>query len=122
MNIIDNTITEESFTLQHSFTIFKNHKGDEVHSVKISMKDVTTKRSILKNTRKIKALPDTHFMKKVFIKSDQPPLTRKENDRLRKKARDLRSQHPGSMVSIQKGTLYKDNVKVDYFDLDNQIF
>ena len=72
--------------------------------------------------KQIKDLPASHILKKVYIKSDQPKLTRKENDRLRQKAHDLREKNEGCDIKIDKGVLYKDNVKIDHFDLDNQIF
>ena len=76
----------------------------------------------MKDKVKMNELPLDHPLKKVFIKNDEPPLTRKENVRLRVKKYNLRQENRDSEVIIKKGVLYKDNVKIDNFDINNQIF
>ena len=70
----------------------------------------------------MKDLPETDPLKKVFIKNDEPPMTHKENVRLRTKAYNLRQQNPDSNVTITKGVLFQDEIKIDEFNINNQIF
>ena len=62
---------------------------------------------------------------RVFVKNDDPPLTRKENDRLFQKLRELRAEEEEGVESIYKITkrkLYKADTVIDEFNLSNQIF
>ena len=65
-------------------------------------------------------------MKKVWIKNEDTPLQKKENDRLYKKLRELRAEEdedePENTYRIKGGKLYKNNEIIDTFNLDNQLF
>ena len=58
----------------------------------------------------------------VYVKNDETKLSRSENYRLRKKAKELREEFPNDVVKIEKGVLKRNDVQVDKFDLNNQIF
>ena len=76
----------------------------------------------MKDKLKLKDLGSGHPLPKVFINNDDPPLTHKENTRLRSKAYNLRKENPESNVLIKEGILYHNTVQIDKFDLSNQIF
>ena len=81
--------------------------------------------AILKNSKSLGQCEDTDSIRKVFIRSEDPPLTRKENRRLSDKLRELKqSLEPGSGVlyKLYKGELLRNDVVVDKFNLSNQIF
>ena len=64
-------------------------------------------------------------MRKVFIKSEQTPLTNREISRLYGEFKKLREQHDGddtNIIKLEKGKLYHNEVVVDEFNLENQIF
>ena len=93
LNCLDNSINEDDMILLKAFPPSTNRNGQEVQSIKVSFKDRTKKNHLMQNKHtKIKDLPQSHILKNIFIKSDQPTLTRKENDRLRQKAVNLREQ------------------------------
>ena len=76
-----------------------------------------TKKSVLKS------LDENNPLKKVFINNDEPPLTHKENVRLRSKAYNLRLQEgEGSNIVLLKGVPSKNGAEIDRFDLSNQLF
>ena len=97
---------------------FTPSEGKSTHSVKLVV-DIELKRRILTEA---KLLHEVEVFKGIFINNDEPKLTRNENYRLRKKARELRISSPGSIIKINKGILTKDGVECDKFDLNNQIF
>ena len=96
---------------------FPPGEGRNTHSIKITVNH-TLKKQILE---KAKLLKETVF-KGVFIKTDEPKMTRDENYRLMKKSRELKAQFPNSEIKLAKGILTQDGVKIDKFDLINQIF
>ena len=59
-------------------------------------------------------------------KNDDPPLTRKENERLQTKMKELRDledpDNPQNKFYIKKGSLYKNDESIDEFNLNNQLF
>ena len=68
-----------------------------------------------------------NYMKKIFIKNDDPPLTRQENERLQGKMKELREmedrENPVNRYHIKRGKLYKNGEDcIDEFKLSNQLF
>ena len=64
-------------------------------------------------------------MKKVYVKSEQTPLTRKENSRLYGEFKKLQETHKDDenmKVVLQKGKLYLNDEVVDEYSLSNQLF
>ena len=66
-------------------------------------------------------------IKKVYLKNEDTPLQRKENDRLFQKMRNLRAEeddpeNPVNLYKIRSGKLYKNEEVIDTFNLENQLF
>ena len=105
--------------------VFAPKEGFDRHSRLIQFDDMKVKGDLLKNTKKLKDLGEEHTLKKVYIKNDQTPLTRKENSRLYGEFKKLIETHNGdrnNRVRLDKGKLYLNNNVVDEFNLANQIF
>ena len=105
---------------------FEPKEGYSSHSAKIRTKDSDTKAKIFTGTAKLKALGENHAFKKVYLKYDNPPLTRKENDRLHQRMRTLRAEenadNPVNKYYIKSGKLYKNGTCIDEFNLSHQLF
>ena len=106
---------------------FEPREGNDRHSAKISCSSPNIKKKIFEGCRKFKDLPPVSPLKKVFLKNEDTPLQKKENDRLFKKMRDLRAaeedpDNPTNMYRIRSGKLYKNEEVVDTFNLENQLF
>ena len=76
---------------------------------------------------KFKHLPAESPLKKVFLKNEDTPLQKKENDCLFKKMRDLRGAeedpvNPANVYKIRSGKLFKNEEVIDTFNLENQLF
>ena len=79
----------------------------------------------MNNSKKLNGLPDDDVRKKVFIKSEQTPLTRKENSRIYgefKKLQETHKEDDTKIVKLEKGKLYLNGDVVDEFSLTNQLF
>ena len=104
LNITDPGIETTAY---HIIKNFEPRENATTHSIKIHVDDLSTKTRILKGCKKFKEIPADHPLKKVYLKNDDPPLTRKENERLYRKVRELRSkedpQNPEDRYIIQKG-------------------
>ena len=65
-------------------------------------------------------------MRKVWLKNEDTPLQKKENDRLYGKFRELRDledpDQPINTYKIKGGKLYKNDEVIDTFNLENQLF
>ena len=123
MNFVCPTLVEEDYEV---LVNFDPKDGYSNHSAKIRAKDTATKAKIFKGTAKLKALRENHPYKKVYLKYDNPPLTRKENDRLHQKMRTLRAEedpaNPANKYHIKSGKLYKNGTEIDEFNLSHQLF
>ena len=106
---------------------FESKPGHTRHSTKILVNNYDVKSRIFQGCKNFRELDPENYLKKVFIKNDDPPMTRRENDRLFKKMKELREaedrDHPDNKYHIKSGKLFKngDNC-IDQFDLSNQIF
>ena len=121
LSLLDNSISEDSYEVLKIFDVRQYADGVEKQSIKIQFNDIDTKKSFMKKKVELKSLNSDHPLKKVYINNDEPPLTHKENVRLRSKAYNLRQAGEGAIV-LEKGVLTKDGVQVDCFDLSNQLF
>ena len=97
------------------------------HSAKSRIEDTDTKSKIFKGCMKFKPLHADNYLKRIFIKNDDPPLTRKCNVRLRNKMKELREnegrENPENQYHIKKGKLYRNDEEcIDEFNLSNQLF
>ena len=65
-------------------------------------------------------------MKRIWLKNEDTPMQKKENDRLYNKMRELRNaedpDNPVNMYKIKSGKLFKNDEVIDNFNLENQIF
>ena len=110
------------------YDILKNFDakdGYSRHSAKIRVKEIADKIQIFKGCVKFKHLSDENYLRKIFIKNDDPSLTRQENDRLRTKMKGLRELDALSenRYTIKQGKLLKNEEEVvDEFNLSNQLF
>ena len=85
------------------------------------------KKKIFEGCRKFKDLLVDSPIKKVFLKNEDTPLQKKENDRLFKKMRDLRAaednpDEPVNVYRLRSGKLFKKEEVIDTFNLENQLF
>ena len=115
--------TEDYRTLKN----FEPREGHDRHSAKISCSSLDIKKKIFAGCSKFKNLPEQSPLKKVFLKNEDTPLQKKENDRLFKKMRELRAaeedpDNPANVYKIRSGKLYKNEEVVDTFNLENQLF
>ena len=107
---------------------FDPREGFTRHSAKISVNDVTTKKKIFDGCKKFKGLDREDYLKRVFIKNDDPPLSRQENDRLYQKMKVLREEeedprNPINKYHIKAGKLFKNGDScLDEFNINNQLF
>ena len=88
---------------------------------------MVVKTNVFKGCKKFKGMGQTSHLKKIFIKNDDPPLTRKENERLWNKMKELRDAedviNPVNRYHIKGGKLFKNgNECMDTFNLNNQLF
>ena len=85
------------------------------------------RRKYLWDAKKFKDLPVDSAIKKVFLKNEDTPMQRKENDRLYGKLRELIEaeedpENPENRYYIKSGKLHKNDIVIDEFSLDNQLF
>lgn len=81
-----------------------------------SVKDKATAFVFFKNQRA------SQSGQNIFLNNDESPLTQRENYRLRKAKKEIIQKNPGKTVSLLKGILRVDDLEVDKFNLENQIF
>ena len=116
------TIKDDDYEIVKSFPA---REGFTRHSCLLEFKSFDKKKDLLKDCKNLKDLPEDHVLKKVYIKNEQTPLTRKENSRLYQEFKKLQEAHQinaDNRVRLEKGKLYLNNTVVDEFNLANQIF
>ena len=72
---------------------FPAKEGFTRHCCLLEFKDRKVKEELLKKSKTLKDLAEEHVLKKVYIKSDQTPLTRKENSRIYNEFKKLLETH-----------------------------
>ncbi len=102
------------------FDPFTRHDGTITHSAKVTFHSIDKKKQTLANSKTLK--DKGNFFRSVYCKNDETKIARSENYRLRKKAKELRSEFPNDTIKIEKGVLKRNDVQVDKFDLNNQLF
>ena len=104
------------------FDPFTNARGVITHSAKIIFKTQELKKKTMEKTKMFKE-HENAFFQSVYVRNDETKLSRSENYRIRKKARELRESNPNDKtIKIEKGVLYQNGSEIDHFDLSNQIF
>ena len=141
--IKENNVTDKEIIIQHIIkyikdevnnghykivTFFDPVEGRNNFSAKVTFNDYSTKMVVIKNCKKLGTLDSEYPLKKIRVRFDDPPLTRKENKRLSTKLYELRHANTDAqgdtevVYKLEKGTLLKDGVAIDEFNLNNQIF
>ena len=119
---IDHDMTNENYLVKH---IFNPTDGRTKYSAKITFNSTNAKMSILRNAKRLGHSAQDDALRKVFVRSEDPPLTRKENKRLADKLRTLKSSlEPDSNIKYKllKGKLLENETVIDQFNLFNQLF
>lgn len=114
------SITKDKYIVLKSFN---PREGYVVHSSLVAFTEFSTKEMLMAKCKMLKYLDEEHAFRTVFIKSEQPPMTDKENNRLYsefKKLCDLHKGDNGMVIKLIKGKLYKNDVVIDEFNLTNQ--
>ena len=101
---------------------FDPKEGQNTHSVKVTVLKDGVKPTIMKNKFKFKDLGQTHALRKVFIKNETSPITRKENDRIYTKMKKLKDENCDKEYKIVKGKLYDGENVIDEFNINNSLF
>ena len=88
---------------------FEPREGNTSHSAKLSIYKEEVKKSLMKNNAKLKTLEETDPLRKDFMKNEETPLVRKENDGLYTKIKELKENNPekAKEFRITKGKLLK---------------
>ena len=86
-------------------------KGNAIRLIKVNLKSKLKRDAVLEksSTLKQKAAP----WNKIYVKKDLHPVYTRENQRLYKKMKDLRTKNPDKEVKIIKGVLTVDGKKED---------
>ena len=122
LSFIEPTTSVEDYKI---IKAFDPRDGLPRHSCLISFKNVDSRKKILDNSKKLNGLPEASALKKVYVKSEQSPLTRKENSRLYGEFKKLQETHKNDAtktVKLERGKLYLNDDVVDEFSLTNQLF
>ena len=142
MNIDGADVTDPKVIIKHVLTFvnpqiqpedykilksFEPREGHDRHSAKICCTENNIKKKTFEGCRKFKDIPDGSPMKKIFLKNEDTPLQKKENDRLYKQLRELRDaeedpDNPVNVYKLRSGKLYKNDEVIDTFNLENQLF
>ncbi len=125
LNFVNPDITNNCYKIVKNFDA---REGYTRHSAKISVVSSDVRSKIFKGCSKFRDIHRDNYMKRIFLKNDDPPMTRKENDRLYKKMKELREaedkDNPENKYFIKGGKLYKNDEadSIDEFNLSNQLF
>lgn len=123
--VIENTLQKLNIPdvqIDKKHRIFRLGQSIEgkIRPIKIKLKSTEMVRTLITKSREMPDPVDGSL--RIYMNYDQPLLTRKENNRLRLRKKEITEQNPGSMVKISKGKLMMGDTQVDVFDLKNQIF
>ena len=114
-------ISQDDYKIVKSF---EPKEGQDRHSAKLVFTCDEVGNRVLSNSRKLKELDEDDVLRKVFIKRETSPLTRKENDRLYKKLQKLKEEIPNDRYKykLEKGKLKCDNAVLDEFNITKSLF
>ena len=118
LSTLNPDLTNQDYTIR-MFDPFTKLDGTITHSAKVIFQSVEKKKDTLSNSKTLKDKDD--FFKSVYVKNDETKLSRSENYRLRKKAKEMREEFPRDVIKIEKGVLKRNDTEVDKFDLNNQL-
>ena len=121
-NIMDSISTEIKKDDYQIVKSFNPREGYTRHSAKVIFNNNAAKKKVMDNRVNLHNLDENHPYKKVYLKNESSPLTKKENDRLYTKLRKLRVDKPEIQYSIKKGKLLEDQEVIDEFNINNSLF
>ena len=123
LKFVDASITPQNYKILKNF---EPREGNTMHSAKVKCADQTIKKKVFAGCKKFRELPEGSPLRKIWIKNEDTPLQKKENDRLYTKFRNLKSQedeeNPVNIYKIKGGKLFKNDEVIDTFNLENQLF
>ena len=94
------TINPDDFKINFAF---EPKLGFARHSAIITLTSYDKKAELLAKCKELKTRTDENsWLRKVFIRSDQPPLTSKENTRLYNELKKFRTEHDGEENTVIK--------------------
>ena len=96
-------------------------KGSRPRPVRVYFFTEYDKKAAVSRFRDLKKMDAAGELKGIFMNYDLPFLTSKENQRLRKKLKELKSENPHDNVRISRGNLYLNGTVIDQFSLENQL-
>ena len=121
--LVNNKVTNDKYEV---VKVFEPVENGSRYSAKVVFDDFKSKMEIIKNCKKLNQLPEENPLRKVRVRFDDPPLTRKENKRLSDECyrlkREAEETGSGDVYKLSKGKLLKNDVQIDEFNLSNQIF
>lgn len=94
-----------------SFCRVGRRLANNARIVKVVTRSVHERNAVLKKCKLLRGRPE---FTDVYIDSDKCFLDRRENDRLRKKVKLLRSENPNKQVRLFKGKILVDGDEVDH--------
>lgn len=119
INIVTSTSSSTAATSNFEFKRLGSHNsrpGPRPIQVVLTSDEIS---SLAKKNAKL--LRQYQKFNNVYVNPDLPPTTRKENARLRQRAKEIRLQNPTATVYIRKGMLFHNSNKIDSFNLANQL-
>ena len=119
LNELNTDLSDQDYSIR-VFDPFTRHDGTITHSAKVTFHSIEKKKQTLANSKTLK--DKGNFFRSVYCKNDETKISRSENYRLRKKAKELREEFPNDTIKIEKGVLKRNDIQVDKFDLNNQLF
>ena len=119
LNELNPNLRNQDYSIR-VFDSFTKHDGSITRSAKVTFTSIDTKKETLANSKTLK--DKGNFFRSIYCKNDETKIARSENYRLRKKAKELRDEFPDDTIKIEKGVLKRNDVQVDKFDLNNQLF
>lgn len=125
LNVICKSISPE-FNDTDIVSIFRlgmSSNRSRPRPLKVIFRDSVSRNRIFYNQRSIRNNVVKTFFSQVFVNKDLPPLTRKEESRLRDVARTLRSSSSADdNIYVKRGKLFKNHEIIDQIDIGKQLF
>ncbi len=117
MDVDPDIVNDNTYTVK---LLTKPGSNARTQFTKVFCNDITVKRHIITKKVGLSQLDQHHPCRRIFVKHDEPLLTRKENERLQKKRYNLAQTNDN--VQLRSGKLTIDGNEVDHFNLANQLY
>ena len=83
------------------------NKTDKPRLIRITLKDLTTKRKILAKATTLRDVPETSKFAFVYIKPNLTPQQLQDSKNLQEEVRARRLRDPNTRIKIQRGKIVK---------------